>query len=801
MPERFSKVGTAPSPCCSDGEGLEARILALGPWATDLDLAWTIAEDGFDAAREESIESRLAISNGFIGVRGSVEEPTAESNPRTYIAGLYDVLPAARPIEALVPGPGWMRLQVWADGGPIQIDRGEPLNHRRVIDLSRGVLWREWSQRDPHGRIIVVRTGRLVSFADRGLAVQVAEVQPKQPTSLALRAWIELPQWMDLLHAGSNILVWRTQNAGQVLAVAHDARLHAGGQSPAGGRPSRSFAGAWEWQSTEPARFSRFVAFVRGDGLDDASPRALELLRKARRNGIHRVFDEHVRAWSERWAASDVVVEGDLDAQRALRFAIYHLNSAANPDDPRVSVGARALTGEAYWGHVFWDTEIFTGPFYTLTWPEAARAMLMYRYHTLPAARAKAARLGYRGALYAWESASSGDETAPAEVVGPDGRVVPINTGVLEQHISADVAYACWQYWQATEDVPFLLEAGAEIILETARFWVSRAQREPDGRCHIRGVTGPDEYHENVDDSAYTNLMAQWNIERAVDTVKLVEDRWPDAWRPLRKRLGVTQREIDHWREVARDIVTGLDAGGPVVEQFAGYFGLEPVDLAVYSPRSQPLDILLGPERTRRSQVIKQADVVMLEALLRERFTAAQVEAGFDYYEPQCGHGSSLSPAIHALVAARLGRTALALRYFRQAAAIDIDDTMGNAALGIHIGTHGGLWQAAVLGFGGLSMAPDGLRFTPHLPDEWGALAYSVQWRGRRLRVRIAAKPRRITVQLLSGEPMAVGTTGDPTRLAAGETWTGPWGEEPRRGQATGPGKVRRSSRRPALAR
>ena len=282
----------------------------------------------------------------------------------------------------------------------------------------------------------------------------------------------------------------------------------------------------------------------------------------------------HEAAWAERWRCSDIEVEGDEDAQRALRFAVYHLNSAANPSDERVSIGARALTGDAYLGHVFWDTEIFLLPFYTMTWPEAARALLMYRYHTLDGARSKAERMAWRGALYAWESADTGEEVTPTQALGLDGRPVPIRCGEQEQHISADISFAVWQYWQATADDDFLREAGAEILLEIARFWASRAQLEADGRRHIRGVIGPDEYHEGVDDNAYTNIMARWNIRRAFEIAALLRERWPDHWVPLAARLALGEAELDQWRETADSLATGFDTASGIYEQFAGFFSL-----------------------------------------------------------------------------------------------------------------------------------------------------------------------------------------------------------------------------------
>ena len=443
------------------------------------------------------------------------------------------------------------------------------------------------------------------------------------------------------------------------------------------------------------------------------------------------VIGEHRDAWLARWEVSDLRIEGDPSAQRGLRFAIYHLLSAANPQDDRVSIGARGLSGAAYKGHVFWDTDIFMLPFFILTYPEAARALVMYRYHTLTAARAKAARLGYRGAFYAWESADSGEEATPPFGVAPDGEVIQFLTGEQEQHINADVAFGAWNYWQATGDDHFLVEAGAEILIETARFWESRVEREEDGRYHIRGVIGPDEYHETIDDNAYTNGMAQWNLEVAAETAHLVAERWPATWQALSRRLGIEPEEPHRWQQVARDLYTGFDEKTGLFEQFRGYFDLEDIDLAAFTPRTAPMDVLLGRERIQRSKIIKQADVVMLVHLLWERMPPEVRKANFEYYEPRCGHGSSLSPAIHALAAARLGDTALAERYFRQAAEIDLADNMGNAAGGVHAGALGGLWQAAVLGFAGLHFcgeSPDEHR--ANLPLSWRSLSMRLQWRG-----------------------------------------------------------------------
>jgi len=478
-------------------------------------------------------------------------------------------------------------------------------------------------------------------------------------------------------------------------------------------------------------------------------------------------WTHRIPAWETRWAASDIVIDGDEIIQRAVRFAVYHLTSTANPEDDHVSVGARALTGDAYLGHVFWDTEIYLLPFYTAVWPEAARALLMYRFHTLPGARAKAAHFGFKGALYAWESADTGEETTPERVVGADGKPVDILTGKMEHHISGDIAYAVWQYWRFTNDDDFFLRAGAEILLDTARFWASRSVAEADGKRHIRHVIGPDEYHEDVDDNVFTNVMARWNISRGLEVMDVLRERWPNHAAALREKLALGDEELADWRDAIVRIVIDRDPATGIYEQFAGFNALQPLELAAYADRKVPIDVIIGRELTQRSQVVKQADVVALIALLPEEFPDTMAETNFRYYEPRCAHGSSLSTGMHALVAARLGDAPMALRYLRATAATDLD-LDPNSAGGVHIAGLGALWQAVVIGFGGLDLNGDTLGIDPRLPPQWRSLSFRVCWRGRSVAIRIAGNTVQAT--LMEGEGMEMRIAATTGKLAAGAT-------------------------------
>ncbi len=724
------------------------------------DLAWVLATEGFDPLREAIYESRFSISNGLLGLRAGRPVSRGERwvvPNRAYVAGVFDIPSPENPIPALVPAPGWQQIRILLPGGPLIHHPAEAISHRTILDMRRGVLLTGCRLVDHPTIAVRARTLDLLSLSERGIAIQVVELKIEDgEIEVAVEASFEgLGVGLKSEQIEQDLGVWRTKYSGKRVAMAAASSLQIDGFEFAPIMPG-PFKWSWHWK-TRPGQIvcvSRLIAVARGDAQDtDPGRIAWEKLGIARQLGWRKIVQEHEAAWSDRWRASDIEVEGDPAAEQALRFAVYHLNSAANPADERVSIGARGLTGDDYHGHVFWDTEIYLLPFYTFTWPEAARALLMYRFRTIDGARQKAAQMGFRGAMYAWESADTGAEATPERVVGPDGQIIDVLCGKQEQHITADVAYAVWQYWLATEDVDFLLDAGAEVLLETGRFWSSRAQSEADGYCHIRNVIGPDEYHEHVDDNAYTNVMARWNIRQALDVAAVLRERWPDRWTHLSLSLGLDDTELARWRTVAETMVTGWNSQTGLFEQFAGFFDLEEIDLTKYAGRSVPMDVVLGREQTQRSKVVKQADVVALLGLLPEEFPADSGRANFRYYEPRCGHGSSLSGAMHGLVAARLGDSDLALRYFQRAVAIDLADNHTTIAGGLHMAALGGTWLTAIFGFAGLSLRSDGIAFTPKLPASWRTLKFGIEWRGRRLTIGIDGAAQLFHATVAAGDP------------------------------------------------
>ncbi|MDP2307768.1 MAG: glycoside hydrolase family 65 [Pseudomonadota bacterium] len=715
--------------------GADASAGPAPPVAPTEDPARELVDIGLQLVREHEVESRFTVGNGAVGIRGSLSEGTPLSSPATRLAGAW--VPGTGGIPMVALAPEWTNLRVRAGEDTLALEDDEP-DHRRVLDMAQGIYWRTWQHEGGDGRITQLRVARFASMADRRVLAERVEI-----TSL---------NWSGDLEIEARVVTppywWRTGPATWVgpaqAAMALELRCEGPSIDEAQGDTTSSAAiPSLESESpsvvarwrvvTRPGmvwRFDRIDALARGAALPPES-----LAQATLATGLDRAAYEHSLACRTRVDALTVTLEGDFPLQQALAFATHHLVAAANPEDEHVSIGARALTGPVYMGHVFWDTELWLQPVYVLTWPRAARALSMYRWHTLPAARDRARQMGYRGALYAWESADTGADVTPPLVVLPDGLVSPVLSGAMEHHISADVAWAAWHYWTWTGDDTYLQQAGAEVILETARFWASRGAMGPDGRFHIRHVIGPDEYHEDVDDNAYTNGMAAWNLQRGAEVARVLAKRWPGRWRALMTELDLTPEEIATWEPLAAAMHIGFDPSTGLIEQFTGYFGLEDIDLRPHEPRTLPVDVLLGSPRVRGSQLIKQADVVLLLQLLGDRFPPDVHEANFRYYEPRTAHGSSLSPPIYALAAARLGDFATADRYLRQTAAIDLLD--GNAAGGIHIGALGGLWQAFVFGYGGLEIGADGPTLSPRLPPWLRRLSFRLTWRERRYRAEV----------------------------------------------------------------
>ena len=471
------------------------------------DPRWVLTHEGYEVVTENAVESRFALGNGFLGMRASrpiSRGPTWvswlgyirwASWPRCYVAGLFDRPNTVPPVPALVPIADWSRIRLVLDDQPQLLLDGEFLTSTRRLDLRRGMLVSDLSYRAHAGITISGGELRLVSLAERATALQLLRFSlDRDGIDVMLEANFAMAgMGMEPMQLDRDVCAWRTEGSGKAVAMAGNTTLRADGHPLV---PERSFSLRWIWRWRSVAgqvlELDRLVTVARSDSLaDDPAPVAADAMARCRALGWRGMVEAHETAWQQRWEASDIVIEGDDEVQQALRFAIYHLSSAANPQDERVSVGARGLTGDAYFGHVFWDTETTCCPSTRLPGQKLRAQCSCIATTTLAGARAKAHRWvsrarGIRG------NSGHGEETTPERVVGPNGEMIEILTGRMEHHISADIAYAVWQGdWRATADDSCFLCAGAEIMLETARFWASRAVPEADGQRHVRHVIGP----------------------------------------------------------------------------------------------------------------------------------------------------------------------------------------------------------------------------------------------------------------------------------------------------------------------
>ena len=703
-----------------DLAGLGVERLEAAFQARREEISWRIEQEGFDHARERQMESLFAVGNGYLGVRGALDSPLPGSQCDLFIAGVYDRKRSDLPYSEvefftpdrgdncyaeLVPLPFPFRLSIRVEGVPLDFSGQYGQDLRRVLDLRGGLLHSAALYETPGGRRTRVRTRRCASLADPHLLLQEAVVSPENhwgaveldapldDPDLALRH-PHLERLEDTIAADLECVRYATRASGiQICIVSRVAR--------------------------EAHRLRRLVSiFTSRDGADPAAA-ALAHSQALAGSDIDELFAAHSAKWAQFWLRADIRIPGRPAVEQALRFGSYHLRLPLS-DDEHVSIGARTLSGRAYEGHVFWDTEIFMLPFYLHTEPARARKLLLYRYHTLAGARRRALELGYGGACFAWESTVTGDDVTPTKIVlKSTGKEIPIFTGSQQIHVTADIAYAVWRYWEATGDEAFLAGPGAEILFETARFWKSRATRG-ERHYHIRGVVGPDEYHHAVNDNAYTNWMARFNLDRA-------------AW--LARHAGVHLAEADEWTGLAQSLYIPAPDERGVIEQFEGFFALGDHPLLQEERLKAPVSRLFDWQEINRLKILKQADVLMLPLLFPEAFPEDVVAANYRYYEPLTDHGSSLSPAVHAAIAARIGLREDAERYWKQSLWLDLSNAMDNSMLGVHPAAMGGTWQALVFGFLGVHFSQAGPQAdalaAERLPAGWSRVEMTLLYRGR----------------------------------------------------------------------
>jgi len=708
---------------------------------------WLIRDGEWGYHDQRVVESQFTLGNGYIGSRGVLEEIPRDSFPGTYVAGIYD---GKGPNVALVNLPNPVVFQVIANGEKLNMDEMDVLHHERILDMQKAVLIRKMRLSSSKGEIFDYHSLRFFSMRDPHVGMMWIRLTPlSNEAELVVNAGVDTSVSNQTLFAGGKkrrfnvVEVGNLENINYLCIKTLD------------GKYTVSYATLVEAILLDKSVVSfprtlrlklkknQTICFIKTFSIytsrevksSEIVKRATDSTFKTVGGGFARVLNDHVSDWQRLWGDSDIKIESySKMLQKALRFNVYHLLISGNKKDPKVSVPARALSGEGYRGHIFWDAEIFVLPFFLYTNPEVARNMLWYRYHTLNAARANAKMRGFRGAMFPWESADTGEECTPPRVVGPDGKIIKIRTGELEHHISADIAYTVYQYYLATEDEEFMSRAGYEIILETARFWASRVRYDPNrGVYHVDHVIGPDEFHIDVNDNAYTNMMARQNLLIAYKICK--QNLEKASFRKLVKKLKIS-REVDKWKEISEHMF--MSRSNDLIEAFGDYFKKEYVPIQALDDNFMPL---LPPyikfRDIGRTQFVKQADAIIIFHLFPADYPLYLKKENFSYYFKRTLHKSSLSTPIYASVGWQIGEHAISSQCFFHSLYTDLKDTHGNTREGIHTGSMGGMWQAVVYSFAGMKIIDGLLTFDPSLPPFLNMLKFKIKYKGATLAVTL----------------------------------------------------------------
>lgn len=704
---------------------------------------WHIIENAFPEGKLNHKESVYTIGNGYFSTRGSFEEGFPGENATTFVHGVFNDVPVVK--TELVNFPNPFAIKISLDNEEFSLDNGRILAYTRDLDLSNGMLTRRVRWESPQGRQATFRFERYANMdqihhAALRFTIEDLNFSGKLGMQLPIPGCVQNERYQHWERIDQERL---DEDACFLALQTADTQIRVG------------IAEKIDFAQTEPLT----TQFWNADGIPtlvyEFSAQPGDVICGVKHAMIYTSrevldpgassqsvcefsvddFDLHLsrstEVWQDLWSRSNVSIEGDDEVDRALRYNLFQILIAAPRHDETVSIGAKTLSGYGYRGHAFWDTEIFLLPFLIYTQPKIARNLLMYRYHTLPGAKKKAAENGFAGAMFAWESASTGEEVTPRWVTGPDGELIRIWCGDIEQHITADIVYAILQYWKATGDDLFMMEFGAEIVLEAARFYASRLEWDPnDSAYHIRNVIGPDEYHEHVDDNAFTNLMAQWVLRTAGKVSNWLKD-FSDVGSFMDKPLfQVTGEEISGWQKIADQILIHFNQDG-IIEQFKGYFDLRYIDQAEMGERDRSLQSIFGIEGVQAYQFIKQPDVVMALYLLKEQFGEEVIRKNFDYYSlrTDLSQGSSLGPSIQALMLARLGNVEAARAMLLRTLLTDLEDNRGNTADGIHAASAGAVWQVIIMGFLGFENDGECTCLSPHLPAKWKSVRTQICWK------------------------------------------------------------------------
>lgn len=756
---------------------------------------WLLAETAFSADALGKSEAVMLLGNGYMGLRSDNEEPYLAERRNLFINGTFNKA-EANEVTELPNAANVTRLDIRVDGERFSLELGETNDYIKQLNMKDAELTRSFDWTSPKGKTLRFRFSRFVSLDELHLIAMKMEVESlSHDVALSIDSGINaqmtnsgvqhFKEGERRISDGRFIQLVQTTNESAIDFVhntVHALTLN-GEKITAQADKDMARRKAWMSYDIELRPQDRLImeklstVHTSKDSDLNFEPYSLEQLRTQSLGqlkghdvlGYDALFEVHRRAWQQKvWGAYNVEVDSsEAVDQLALRFSLYHLTAMMPAHDERMGIGAKALSGEGYKGHSFWDTEIFILPFFTLSNPQAAKSLLTYRYHGLIGAKEKAVGNGYAGAMYPWEMAWPTDgEVTPVwgDIDIVTGEQTKIWSGFIEQHISADIAFAVYQYENITGDQQFMERCGYEMVFETAKFWASRLEwNDAHRQYHINHVIGPDEYKEHINNNAFTNYMAFFNLKLAMRYANKLSQEHPELW----ETFSLEADYVD-WQEKAdRLYLPEPRAEDLVIPQDDTYLQLPEIDLAKYKNQTKVRTIYrdYNAEQINGIQVTKQADTLLLFYLIDQtflrgdpRFSEAAKKANFRYYEAHTLHDSSLSLATHAIMASDIGERELAYQLFRQTCDIDMGPDMKTSDEGIHAASIGGIWKSTVFGFAGVRLADGKLRINPRLPKNWQRLRLTLYWQGQPLQLEITHES--IDIEASDGKAVEFETGG-----------------------------------------
>ena len=701
---------------------------------------WFIAKNNFEIEDIEKHGSKYLLGNGFMGYRVTMEEYSANELVAVNLAGFFDLAENSNWRES-VNAPNPLYTVVTVNGTELNLSGLTPIAHNQTLDIKNGIHTRKTTFL-VDGVNITVCAERFVSMSRENIMALKYSLIADKDVKIAVKTGIDKNIWSisgahlnfinEEYNDGLLKLDCETVQLKNKLTVYEEVL----GLLNIENRDLLHFANV-DLKANEAFEFIKFGGVYHSDSLANAANN----FKTAVNVGYDELKNEHIAVWENVWKNSDVVIEGDDEAQLALRYSIYHLCSIAPHNTDKCGIPARGLSGQVYKGAAFWDTEMFMLPFFQFTDSAVARNLLKYRVNTIEGAKKKAKAFGHEGAFFAWESQETGEDACTLFNVTDIFTNRPLRTYFKDKqiHVSADIVFAMWDYCRTTGDYSILVDGGLDLMYECLWFYYTYSSFKPyKNRYELLDVVGPDEYHERVSNNAFTNVMVKHAADIFVQAVDVVKNNYPECLKTFEKDLS--------W---AYDFAQKLYVPQPnekgIIEQFDGYFGLEDVTPEVLKTRELMANEYWGGHGlASNTMTLKQADVVMMLNVFRNEYSTEIKKANWDFYEPYTEHGSSLSACAYAIVAAEIGYTDWAYKYFMKTASVDLTGNtkqyLGSLYIGgTHPAANGGAWSTAIFGFAGVSFTNDRLDISPRLPENWQSLTFKLNWKGEKLTVKATA--------------------------------------------------------------